>query len=68
MVELLKSALKAQTVIAVLALVLATLMLWMKLVSPTEWRDVVNAVLLYFVGGGLLKDGLTAVANNRSST
>lgn len=62
MIDLLKSALKAQTVMTLLAVVLASALLAARLISPSEWRDVINASLLYFVGGGLLKEGAVAFA------
>lgn len=65
MLDLLKSALKAQTIIAVLAMLLATALRLGEFVTPAEWRDVVNAVLLYFVGGGLLKESAVAIAERR---
>lgn len=62
MVELLKSALKAHSITVLLVLSMASALLVSKHIGASEWRDIVNAVLLYFVGGGLLKEGAVAFA------
>lgn len=63
MIEFLRRALNAQIVITLLAMLSATALRAFDLVQPEIWRDVINTSLLAFVGGGLVKDGITAIAN-----
>lgn len=66
--QFLQRVLNAQIVITALAMLAATALRALELVPPDVWADVVNTALLAFVGGGFLKDGLTAMANKGSST
>lgn len=61
--DFLRRVLNAQIVVTLLAMLAATVLRSMELIPADIWRDVTNTALLAFVGGGLLKDGLTAVAN-----
>lgn len=65
--QFLQRVLNAQIVVTMLAMLAATALRGLKLVPPEVWADVVNTALLAFVGGGLLKDGLTAIANKQGS-
>ncbi len=67
MIDFLHRVLNAQIVVTLLAMLAATVLRALQLIPPEIWRDVINTALLAFVAGGLLKDGLTAIAN-RSST
>lgn len=67
MSDFLQRVLNAQIVVTLLAMLAATVLRSLGLVPADVWADVVNTALMAFVGGGLLKDGLTAIAN-RSST
>ena len=61
--EFLNRVLNAQLTVTLLAGLAATILRVLDLIPPDTWRDVVNAGLLAFVGGGLLKEGLVALAN-----
>lgn len=60
--DFLKRVLNAQLSVTLLAGVAATVLRWENSIPPEVWKDVINTCLLSFVGGGLLKDGLLALA------
>jgi hypothetical protein len=64
--DFLKRVLNAQLSVTLLVWLSATILLAFKLVPPEVWKDVVHACLLFFVGGGLLRDGFTAYASRTS--
>lgn len=62
MVDLLFRVLNAQIVVTLLGLFLPSLMRWTELIPADVWERVFTAALVTFVGGGLLKEGLSAFA------
>jgi len=65
--EFLNRVLNAQLTVTLLAGLAATILRVQDLIPPDTWRDVTNTGLLAFVGGGLLKEGLVALANKGSA-
>lgn len=65
--QFLQRVLNAQIVVTLLAMLAATALRGLELIPPEIWRDVVNTALLAFVAGGLVKDGLLAIANKQGS-
>lgn len=61
--DFLKRVLNAQLAVVLLAGTAATFLRVQDLIPPEVWKDVVNTCLMVFVGGGLLKEGLSAFAN-----
>jgi hypothetical protein len=60
--DFLKRVLNAQLAVVLLAGTAATFLRVQDLVPAEVWKDVVNTCLMVFVGGGLLKEGLSAFA------
>jgi len=63
----LQRVLNAQIVVTLLAMLAATVLRGLELIPAEIWRDVINTALLAFVAGGLVKDGLLAIANKQGS-
>lgn len=62
MTDFLKRVLNAQLAVTLLAGTAATFLRVDDMIPPEVWKDVVNTCLLMFVGGGLLKEGMSAFA------
>lgn len=60
--DFLKRVLNAQLAVVLLAGTAATFLRVQDLIPPEVLKDVVNTCLMVFVGGGLLKEGLSAFA------
>lgn len=67
MIGFLQRVLNAQIVVTLLAMLAATVLRGLELIPAEIWRDVINTALLAFVAGGLVKDGLLAIANKQGS-
>lgn len=67
MIDFLERVLNAQLAVTLLAGLSATVLRSVDLIPPETWRDVVNTALMVFVGGGFLKEGLTAFVNKGES-
>ena len=65
--DFLHRVLNAQLTVTLLAGLAATILRTNDLIPADTWRDVINTGLLAFVGGGLLKEGLVALANKGST-
>lgn len=66
MLNLLERALNAQLVVSLLVILLASIFVGFKSIPPETWKDVVNTVVLAFVGGGLVKEGLAQIGNRQN--
>lgn len=66
--EFLKRVLNAQLAVTLLAWLSATVLRLEDKIPPDVWKDVINSCLLFFVGGGLLKDGFTSYVNRATPT
>jgi hypothetical protein len=64
--EFLKRVLNAQLLVVLLAGVSATALRMSDLIPPEIWKDVVNTAVYLFVGGGLLKEGITSFSKKDS--
>lgn len=62
MVDLLFRVLNAQIVVTLLGMLIPTFMRWGDLIPAATWESVFTAAVVTFVGGGLLKEGLSAFA------
>ncbi len=65
--DFLKRVLNAQLSVTLLVWLSATILRVDGKIPPDVWKDVINSCLLFFVGGGLLKEGLTAFINRSSA-
>lgn len=63
MLDFLTRVLNAQLAVVLLAGIAATLLRVQDLIPAEVWKDVINTCLMVFVGGGLLKEGLTSFAS-----
>lgn len=65
MIEFLQRVLNAQIVVTLLAMILPSAMRAANLIPPDTWERAFIAASVTFIGGGMLKDGLLAIANKQ---
>lgn len=66
MIAFLERVLNAQLAVVLLAGLSATALRINNLIPPEIWKDVVNTAVYLFVGGGLLKEGITSFAKKEN--
>lgn len=65
--EFLRDVLDAQKAVAILTILIAVGMLIWGPGTPDLWAKLIEATMVTFVGGGFLRDAVTAIANKFTS-